>query len=84
MKITKLQFASVAVDENMVPRVAFYAFDEHDKRYLLLKRWFADEVVCSDDYKLVMKSVNKETREEIDSQMNEICNEVMKALENVI
>lgn len=37
MKIEKMEFASIAVDDNFQKRVAVYAYDETNKRYLLIR-----------------------------------------------
>ena len=85
MKIKRIQFADVAVGANMKPRVAFYAYDDTGKRYVLIKSWgIVDDVTVSDDYTLVMKSVSEETADKIDDYMNDVANSVIEALENTL
>lgn len=84
MKIKKIQFASVAVSENMEVRVAIYVFDENNKRYLLINRWYENGIENLADFDLVRDSVDTETFIKITDYMNEICNSVTKSLENVI
>lgn len=84
MKIKKIQFASVAVSENMEVKVAIYVFDENNKRYLLVNRWYENGIENLADFDLVRDSVDTETFIKITDYMNEICNSVTKAVINVI
>lgn len=84
MKIEKMQFAGVAVDKNMEVRVAIYVFDENNKRYLLINRWYENGIENLADFDLVRDSVDTETYIKIVDYMGEICNAVTKSLRNVI
>lgn len=84
MKIKKIQFASVAVSENMEVRVAIYVFDENNKRYLLIKRWYENGIETLENFDLVRDSVDTEIFIKITDYMNEICNSVTKAVRRVV
>lgn len=84
MKITKMQFASIAVDDNFQKRVAVYAYDETNKRYLLIRSWLEGRIVDSDDLELVQESVDEKTFIEVNEYINEIGSAVSKALRRVI
>lgn len=45
MKIEKMEFASIAVDDKFQKRVAVYAYDETNKRYLLIRSWLEGRIV---------------------------------------
>lgn len=84
MKITKMEFASIAVDDNFQKRVAVYAYDETNKRYLLIRSWLEGRIVDSDDLELVQESVDEKTFIEVNEYINEIGSAVSKALRRVI
>lgn len=97
MKITKMEFASIAVDDNFQKRVAVYAYDETNKRYLLIRSWLEGRVVDSDDrswlegrivdsddLELVQESVDEKTFVKVNEYINEIGSAVSKALRRVI
>lgn len=84
MKITKMQFASIAVDDNFQKRVAVYAYDETNKRYLLIRSWLEGRIVDSDDLELVQESVDEKTFVKVNEYINEIGSAVSKALRRVI
>lgn len=84
MKIEKMQFASVTVDDNFQKRVAVYAYDETNKRYLLIRSWLEGRIVDSDDLELVQESVDEKTFIEVNEYINEIGSAVSKALRRVI
>lgn len=84
MKITKMEFASIAVDDNFQKRVAVYAYDETNKRYLLIRSWLEGRIVDSDDLELVQESVDEKTFIEVNEYINEISSAVSKALRRVI
>lgn len=84
MKITKMEFASIAVDDNFQKRVAVYAYDETNKRYLLIRSWLVGRIVDSDDLELVQESVDEKTFIEVNEYINEIGSAVSKALRRVI
>lgn len=84
MKITKMQFASVTVDDNFQKRVAVYVYDETNKRYLLIRSWLEGRIVDSDDLELVQESVDEKTFIEVNEYINEIGSAVSKALRRVI
>lgn len=84
MKITKMQFASIAVDDNFQKRVAVYVYDETNKRYLLIRSWLEGRIVDSDDLELVQESVDEKTFIEVNEYINEIGSAVSKALRRVI
>lgn len=84
MKIEKMEFASIAVDDNFQKRVAVYAYDETNKRYLLIRSWLEGRIVDSDDLELVQESVDEKTFIEVNEYINEISSAVSKALRRVI
>ena len=84
MKIEKMQFASIAVDDNFQKRVAVYAYDETNKRYLLIRSWLEGRIVDSDDLELVQESVDEKTFIKVNEYINEISSAVSKALRRVI
>lgn len=84
MKIEKMQFASVTVDDKFQKRVAVYAYDETNKRYLLTRSWLEGRIVDSDDLELVQESVDEKTFIEVNDYINEINSAVSKALRRVI
>lgn len=84
MKIEKMQFASVTVDDKFQKRVAVYAYDETNKRYLLIRSWLEGRIVDSDDLELVQESVDEKTFIEVNDYINEINSAVSKALRKVI
>lgn len=84
MKITKMEFASIAVDDNFQKRVAVYAYDETNKRYLLIRSWLEGRIVDSDDLELVQESVDEKTFVKVNEYINEIGSAVSKALRRVI
>jgi hypothetical protein len=84
MKIEKMEFASIAVDDKFQKRVAVYAYDETNKRYLLIRSWLEDRIVDSDDLELVQESVDEKTFIEVNEYINEISSAVSKALRRVI
>lgn len=84
MKIEKMQFASIAVDDKFQKRVAVYAYDETNKRYLLIRSWLEGRIVDSDDLELVQESVDEKTFIEVNDYIGEIANAVSKALRRVI
>lgn len=84
MKITKMQFASIAVDDNFQKRVAVYTYDETNKRYLLIRSWLEGRIVDSDDLELVQESVDEKTFIKVNEYINEIGSAVSKALRRVI
>jgi hypothetical protein len=84
MKIEKMQFASVTVDDKFQKRVAVYAYDETNKRYLLIRSWLEGRIVDSDDLELVQESVDEKTFIEVNDYINEINSAVSKALRRVI
>ena len=97
MKITKMEFASIAVDDKFQKRVAVYVYDETNKRYLLIRSWLEGRVVDSDDrswlegrvvdsddLELVQESVDEKTFIEVNEYINEIGSAVSKALRRVI
>lgn len=84
MKIEKMEFASIAVDDNFQKRVAVYAYDETNKRYLLIRSWLEGRIVDSDDLELVQESVDEKTFVKVNEYINEIGSAVSKALRRVI
>lgn len=84
MKITKMEFASIAVDDKFQKRVAVYVYDETNKRYLLIRSWLEGRIVDSDDLELVQESVDEKTFIEVNEYINEISSAVSKALRRVI
>lgn len=84
MKIEKMQFASIAVDDKFQKRVAVYVYDETNKRYLLIRSWLEGRIVDSDDLELVQESVDEKTFIEVNEYINEIGSAVSKALRRVI
>lgn len=84
MKITKMEFASIAVDDKFQKRVAVYVYDETNKRYLLIRSWLEGRIVDSDDLELVQESVDEKTFIEVNEYINEIGSAVSKALRRVI
>lgn len=84
MKIEKMQFASVTVDDKFQKRVAVYAYDETNKRYLLTRSWLEGRIVDSGDLELVQESVDEKTFIEVNDYINEINSAVSKALRRVI
>lgn len=84
MKIEKMEFASIAVDDNFQKRVAVYAYDETNKRYLLIRSWLEGRIVDSDDLDLVQESVDEKTFVKVNEYINEIGSAVSKALRRVI
>lgn len=84
MKIEKMQFASVTVDDKFQKRVAVYVYDETNKRYLLIRSWLEGRIVDSDDLELVQESVDEKTFIEVNEYINEIGSAVSKALRRVI
>lgn len=84
MKIEKMQFASVTVDDKFQKRVAVYAYDETNKRYLLIRSWLEGRIVDSDDLELVQESVDEKTFIKVNEYINEINSAVSKALRKVI
>lgn len=84
MKIEKMEFASVVVDDKFQKRVVVYAYDETNKRYLLIRSWLKDRIVDSADLELVQESVDEKTFIEVNDYIGEIANAVSKALRRVI
>lgn len=84
MKITKMEFASIAVDDKFQKRVAVYVYDETNKRYLLIRSWLEGRIVDSDDLEFVQESVDEKTFIEVNEYINEISSAVSKALRRVI
>lgn len=84
MKIEKMEFASIAVDDKFQKRVAVYAYDEANKRYLLIRSWLEGRIVDSDDLELVQESVDEKTFIKVNDYIGEIANAVSKALRRVI
>ena len=84
MKIEKMQFASVTVDDKFQKRVAVYAYDETNKRYLLIRSWLEGRIVDSDDLELVQESVDEKTFIKVNEYINEINSAVTKALRKII
>lgn len=84
MKIEKMKFASIAVDDKFQKSVAVYAYDETNKRYLLIRSWLEGRIVDSDDLELVQESVDEKTFIEVNEYINEISSAVSKALRRVI
>lgn len=84
MKIEKMEFASIAVDDKFQKRVAVHAYDETNKRYLLIRSWLEGRIVDSDDLELVQESVDEKTFIEVNEYINEISSAVSKALRRVI
>lgn len=84
MKITKMEFASIAVDDKFQKRVAVYVYDETNKRYLLIRSWLEGRIVDSDDLELVQESVDEKTFVKVNEYINEIGSAVSKALRRVI
>jgi len=84
MKIEKMEFASIVVDDKFQKRVVVYAYDETNKRYLLIRSWLEGRIVDSDDLELVQESVDEKTFIEVNDYIGEIANAVSKALRRVI
>lgn len=85
MKIKKWEFLNVIVDSDFHPSIAIKLVDERNEGYLLIKKWEeTNDNEDSDDYFLIMKSIDKETRREIEDYINEMINNAMKALENTL
>lgn len=84
MKIEKMEFVSIAVDDKFQKRVVVYAYDETNKRYLLIRSWLEGRIVDSDDLELVQESVDEKTFIEVNEYINEISSAVSKALRRVI
>lgn len=84
MKIEKMEFVSIAVDDKFQKRVVVHAYDETNKRYLLIRSWLEGRIVDSDDLELVQESVDEKTFIEVNDYIGEIANAVSKALRRVI
>jgi len=84
MKIEKMEFASIVVDDKFQKRVVVHAYDETNKRYLLIRSWLEGRIVDSDDLELVQESVDEKTFIEVNDYIGEIANAVSKALRRVI